>query len=377
MFLLYQLTLASSSYDAQIRGVWNAYTDYMKFLPKEIPLPTFYTDAERDLLVGTSLHDALSQKVRGMEREFEMLRDSTVKLDWARGAWWGLSTEPDNDENDHLVLGPLRFEDWKLVDAMYRSRVFELPGDKEVVMVPILDMANHAPDNQYNARFEIDQNRNVMLVVRDGKVIQAGQEISIIYGCGGACEMLFSYGFLDSSARRAREIFLELNIPSNDPLRLAKSRIANTAPGVRLYEDQAGSTMWESDFVWWACVNEEDGLDFEILQSNDGQKELRVVWKGSEFAAHDLGRLLQQDELRDVFVLRSLVLIQQRVEEQGSKISESEATFDAAKHATGVRQDVWQLIRRLRDLELELLTAIYQKLETEVPLHQCSELFDS
>jgi hypothetical protein len=351
-----------------VGGVRNAYTDYMKFLPKEIPLPTFYTEVEQQLLVGTSLYDALKQKVRGLQREFDQLREATRELDWARSAWWGLPPVVDNDlgmvEDEDFGLGRLRFDDLKLVDAMYRSRVFELPGDKEVVMVPTLDMANHAPDNGYNARFEIDHKRDVMLVVRDGSRIQPGQEINIIYGCGGACEMIFSYGFLDSSAQSAREMFLNLTIPPDDPLRLAKAKVSEAAPGVRLYEDSTGSVMWESDFVWWACVNEEDGLDFQVLQSNDGHKELKVVWKGHEFEPKDLGQLLQQDELRDIFALRSLVLIQQRVEEQGSQINETEAMFEAAKHE--IREETWQLIRRLRDLELDLLTKAFTRLENDV-----------
>lgn len=369
VFLLYQLTLASPQHEmGGIGGVQNSHTDYGKFLPKDIPLPTFYSDEERGMLVGTSLDEALVQKTRGLEREFETLRESTRPLRWCRKAWWGIEDDWSEGDEEDMDSAALRLADWKLVDALYRSRALELPQEKGIVMVPVIDMANHAPDAQYNARFETDADGNVMLVVRDGESIQSGQEINIMYGCGGACEMIFSYGFLDEAASSAREMFLSLSIPSDDPLRFAKIRFSDTAPGVRLYVDQTGEIRWDSDLVWWACVNEEDGLDFEILQSNDGQKELQAVWKGHEFEANDLKRLLLEDELRDIFALRSLVLVQQRVEQQGEQISDSEVAFAVAKHATGVRERTWELIQRLRKLELELLTAAYKNLESQVRL---------
>ena len=364
VFLLYQLTIASSR--QEVGGVQNSFTDYVKFLPKDVPLPTFYSEKEKEILAGTSLRDALGNKIRGLQKELEMLRARTMGLGWARKAWWGLEPDEDEYESEEADPAPLRLDDWKFVDAIYRSRALELPERKVVVMVPILDMANHASDDQYSARFETDGDGNILLVVRDGKTVKAGDEVTIMYGCGGACEMMFSYGFLEPNASSTREIFLSLSIPSDDPLRMAKMQISEAAPGVRLYVDPAGNTAWESDFVWWACVNEEDGLDFQILQCNDGQKELKTTWKGREFEANNLKALLMEDELRDVFVLRSLVLIQHRVEQQGAEISDSELAFDAAKHATGVRDETWELIKRLRKLELQLLTAAFGMLETEV-----------
>lgn len=372
LFLLYQLTIASAEPEGlaagSVEGVRNSFTDYVKFLPKEIPLPTFYTEKEMGMLMGTSLFDALGQKLRGLEREFEMLRDRTRMLNWCRRAWWGLGLDADADEDDEngTTEAPLRFEDWKLADAIYRSRALELPRGKGIVMAPVLDMANHAPDDRYNARFEVDKDDNVMLVVRDGKTVESGKEITIMYGCGGACEMLFSYGFLDPSVSSAREMFLTLNIPPDDPLRIAKMKFSRDAPGVRLYVDQTGKLGWESDFVWWACVNEEDGLEFHILQSNDGQKEMKAVWKNREFEASEFKQLLLADELRDIFVLRSIVLIQHRVEQQGVKLGESEDMFEQARHATGVREAAWGLINKLRNLELEMLTAAFELLEAEV-----------
>jgi hypothetical protein len=374
VFLLYQFTIASTA--QEIVGVQNAFTDYVRFLPKEIPLPTFYSREEREILEGTSLSEALGQKTQGLEKEFNMLRERTNGLGWARKAWWGLTLSEDEDDGQHVGSEALGFEDWKLMDAIYRSRALELPNDQGIVMVPVLDMANHASDDRYNARFEADGDGNVMLLVRDGKTISTGDEVSIMYGCGGACEMIFSYGFLDNSTNSAREVFLGLTIPSDDPLRLAKMRFSETAPGVRLYVDQTGQLGWDSDFVWWACVNEEDGLDFQVLQSVDGQKQLKAVWEGREFEANELRTLLLANELRDVFVLRSLVLLQQRVKQQGMRLSDSEEMAVRAKHATGVGRSTWELINRLRNLELELLTVAFERLETEVGMDSANRTWD-
>ena len=364
VFLLYQMTIASPG--QEVGGVQNPFTDYVKFLPKDIPLPTFLSDEEKEVLTGTSLQDALEHKIEVLERELEMLRRRTKHLGWARRTWWGLGPDEDAESDEEAHPAALQLDDWKLVDAIYRSRALELPESRGTVMVPVLDMANHASDERFNARFESDGDGNVNLVVRDGKTVNVGDEVTIMYGFGGACEMIFSYGFLEPNASSAREMLLSLSIPSDDPLSVVKMRFSDAAPGVRLYADPAGKIKWDSDVVWWACINEEDGLEFRVLRSIDGETEVKAVWKGHEFEANQLKRLLMEDELRDVFVLRSLVLLQQRVEQQGVELSDSEASFDAAKHVTGIRDGTWELTNRLRTLELELLTAAFEMLETEV-----------
>jgi hypothetical protein len=74
----------------------------------------------------------------------------------------------------------------------------------------------------------------------------------------GACENIFSYGFLEDSMASANVVFLDLDIPDDDPLRPAKIYVCNAAPGVRLV-DKKDNIEWESDFVWLVVVNEEDG----------------------------------------------------------------------------------------------------------------------
>ena len=95
----------------------------------------------------------------------------------------------------------------------------------------------------------------------------------------GACEMLFSYGFIEDGVDSARDILLGLDIPADDPLRQAKKAVTKDPPGVRLIDDEEG-LKWESEYVWLICVNEEDGLELQYLQSVTGDRELQASWKG-------------------------------------------------------------------------------------------------
>jgi hypothetical protein len=353
VFLVYQMTLNSSRGDTSSGSGHNPYADYVKFLPKHIPVPTLYDEQSMSLLAGTSLAEAVEHKLATLQKEYEQLCEVTQHVAWCRKTWFG----------DERLLD---LSDWQLADAEYRSRALELPGGVGDSMVPILDMANHASDNRSNARFEVDDDQNVLLVVRDEKSIAAGDEITIMYGVGGAAEMIFSYGFLEEGVSSAREMFLSLSIPEDDPLRLAKIRFAQEAPGVRIFVDDSGQTKWDSSYVWWACVNEEDGLAFQVAYTNDGEKELQVSWKDNELRATELKGVLLTHELRDIFVLRATVLIQQRILEQGTLLASTDDSFLDAKDCPGTEQAMWRLVSRLRDLELELVTQSYEQLEEEV-----------
>ncbi|KIX05431.1 uncharacterized protein Z518_06303 [Rhinocladiella mackenziei CBS 650.93] len=354
LFLVYQMTINSSDSESRHLGLKTPFADYLKFLPKDTPLPTFYTLEERELLIGTSLSEALEQKLSSLEREFDRLRAATETIPWCRDLWW-------DELTGHLDIG-----DWKLADAVYRSRALELPRGATVGMVPVVDMANHASDDRYNARFEVDDDAgSVLLVVRDRRSIRHGDEITIMYGAGGVCEMVFSYGFLEEHVSSAREIFLNLSIPADDPLRMAKIRFAQEAPGVRIYVDDSDQVHWESTFVWWTCVNQEDGLDFQVEQTVNGDTELKATWKQNDLHAGALHSLLLQDRIRDVFVLRAVVIVQQKVENQGMRLAASEDDFDNTVVNGQVRQSVYETIGRLRKLELELLTRAFETLEKE------------
>lgn len=138
---------------------------YIKFLPLEL-LPTFWTDQERALLVGTSLESAMEAKLKSLYREFDNLRSSTSVIPWCKKYWW--------DELDGL----LTFDDFKQVDAMYRSRALEFPGIGPA-MVPCVDMANHASGERTVALYEADDDGNGLLLRLDGKDVSGGDEITI------------------------------------------------------------------------------------------------------------------------------------------------------------------------------------------------------
>lgn len=148
--------------------VSNAWTEYIKFLPASYSLPTLYTIEERELLRGTSLELALDSKILSLEKEFDQLREATTDISFCDRDWWNEDT------------GRLTFEDWKLVDAMYRSRALEFPG-KGHSMVPCIDMVNHASGGRPSALYETDENGNAVLQLRRGQGLEVGDEITITY----------------------------------------------------------------------------------------------------------------------------------------------------------------------------------------------------
>lgn len=97
-------------------GISNPFSEYIKFLPGTVPLPTFWDESERALLTGTSLEAALEAKLKSLNREFSLLREKTSSIAWCQQCWWDAK------------IGKLTFDDWKMVDAMYRSRALDLPG---------------------------------------------------------------------------------------------------------------------------------------------------------------------------------------------------------------------------------------------------------
>lgn len=179
-----------------------------------------------------------------------------------------------------------------------------------------------------------------------------------------AAEMVFSYGFLESSTRSARQIFLDLDISNDDPLKLAKKAFCKEVAGVRLSVDSSDPehTQWDSPFIWWACVNEEDGLDFNVLQTTDGGKELRAIWKGEDFGDPENFRdKLAADPLWDVFQLRAVVILLGRLEAQLSILQQTEEIISDVRKDENLlntifRPDIFGTVSRMRKLEADLLS---------------------
>ncbi|KAB8338916.1 hypothetical protein FH972_021856 [Carpinus fangiana] len=312
-------------------------------------------DDERTLLAGTSLQPALHAKVRSLYREFDELKSATSKIGWCQQTWW--------DEID----GVLTFDDWLQLDAMYRSRALEFPNIGDA-MVPLVDMANHASGNDTGALYECSQDGAALLLLREGRQLRSGEEVTITYGDEkGACEMLFSYGFIENGLDDARDIFLELRIPDDDPLKRPKEHVSAAAPGVRIYSRPQG-VHWVSDYVWIICVNEEDGLQFKVAQTTDGGRELQVFWKERQLETlSELEEILRDEQQWDLFQLRAIATIQPRVIEQLDNLLETEPGLE--NQHVNVREGPAALARELRRLEIALLRRATQHFENEV--RQC------
>ncbi|KAK4964228.1 hypothetical protein LTR66_012406 [Elasticomyces elasticus] len=327
---------------------------YIKYLPAEL-LPTFWSDRERELLIGTTLAPAVSAKKKSLYREFERLRSSTAHLPWCVRCWW--------DEVDGLVT----FDDWLQVDAMYRSRALEFPGLGDC-MVPCVDMANHTSGDVTAAVYERDGDGDALLLLRDGKAVEGGDEVTITYGDEkGACEMVFSYGFIEDRMESARSLFLDLSMLQDDPLKKAKATVSDAAPGFRIFERDS-QIGWEGDYIWLICVNEEDGLDFSVAQTVDGDRELRAFWKGQELKdVSNFKALLEPDPMWNVFQLRAVSLLQDRVASQLTTLYRSDERVEATPRGEGtdVRDGPWGIAVHLRELESELLEKAYEHFEEQ------------
>jgi hypothetical protein len=135
-------------------------------MPPSIPLPTFYSAEECELLGGTSLRTAVDAKIVSLEKEFEHLRQATENISWCQEHWWDEDT------------GRFAFDDWKYADAVYRSRVVDLPRSGHAI-VPCVDMANHASEDSVKARYDEDGAENAVLQLRTGKKLRVGEEVTI------------------------------------------------------------------------------------------------------------------------------------------------------------------------------------------------------
>lgn len=186
-----------------------------------------------------------------------------------------------------------------------------------------------------------------------------------------ASEMLFSYGFLDEDQSDAKQVVLNIAPQDDDPLGVAKNMFCRSTPGIKLStEDNLGQSTsappsstisWDSPLVWWASVNEEDGLYIGLAQRTDGTTELEATWKGENVQSPDqLQGFLAADSSWDIFKLRATVLVLERVENQLSLLHQTEQALGTLREnedllKTLFRPDVLRLILHLRKLEGALL----------------------
>lgn len=86
------------------------------------------------MLPGTTLAPAVSSKLRSLRREYDLLCSSAVNTRWFR-----------------IVQPHLDFDDWKQVDAMFRSRALDFHGQ---CMIPGIDLSSHAAGQATNTFYD-------------------------------------------------------------------------------------------------------------------------------------------------------------------------------------------------------------------------------
>jgi hypothetical protein len=191
-------------------------------------------------------------------------------------------------------------------------------------MVPVLDMVNHS--SQPNAYYEHTSSNGVSLLMRPDKLLQVDSEITISYGITKSeAEMLFSYGFIDDQGSNKSQV-LTLEPFPDDPLGKAKVAAFAGSPVLRISVDQEG-IQWECPFLYFMLLNEEDGLEFRMLQQTDGSRShLKVFWQWSDVTdkTTTFESLISDHPLSDVFKLRAVALLQDRIRQQLERLYESD-----------------------------------------------------
>lgn len=393
LFLLVHLVLSSDN--KEHAGLANPWTDYVKLLDDYVPVPTLWEEGDRSLLQGTSLEAALDAKMLALNNEFEELRDKSSSIECWNAAFW------DNDS--------VRFADWLLVDAWYRSRVLELPRSgpslvpcvdsklfSDAILNPVIHssrlrpfapqvrmkrfsvlrqltlyaaVVNHSKDA--NAYYEQNIDGDVVILLRPGGSVNEGDEVSISYGSEKpAAEMLFSYGFIDSSPSM-KSLRLPLRPLPDDPIGKAKAHAFQDAPVVDVKE-VGGTVSCTSPFAYLMILNEEDGLDFRLLQDNDGGRDLRTFWRDEDVTekTSSFEQLVSDHKLCSVFRLRVNMVITQRLEEQLERLSSLPLDDDNAASATEHKSSPSNAVnaKALRLIEKGVLDKAMAALEEQVSI---------
>ncbi|KAK3325879.1 hypothetical protein B0H66DRAFT_573601 [Apodospora peruviana] len=364
LFLLVQTVLASRTSASEPAatghssvGVSNPWTEYVKFLPDPLDLlvPTLWTEHERLLLRGTSLESAVKAKISALTAEFLAVREASSDiLVWNEMLW------------EREMVG---FRDWIFLDAVYRSRCLELPRSGQS-MVPCIDMINHSanPTVYYdeNARDE------TVLLLRPDTDVSSGEEVTISYGdAKSAAEMLFSYGFVDPASTAGEDsLVLPLDPFPDDPLAKAKLVTFGKPPKIHVARDKgSGAVRWKSPFAYLMCVNEEDGLEFRVLQDNDGNRQLRIFWLDEDVTERttDFETLIRNHkELSALLSLRTVTVVQESLQAQLDSLGfNSELDSMTPSDLPLVREGCLSSAILLRQSETDILRSAIEALEKE------------
>ncbi|KAI1454467.1 SET domain-containing protein [Annulohypoxylon moriforme] len=346
LFLLVQLVLSSPDYKGG-QGPSTPWTQYFSLLPSHVSTPTMWSESELSYLKGTSLEPAVSAKLTALTKEFDDIRAKTASL-----PFWDETFSIDES---------VTIQDWILLDALYRSRSLGLPHSGEA-MVPCLDLVNHS--SKANAYFDENGDGEIILRLRQGCGVSAGNEITIDYGGDKSpAEMLFSYGFIDTDST-VTSLTLPLEPFSDDPLATAKLHAFGTPPKLKLAEDDTGNPHWTAPFVYLMCLNEEDGLQFRVLQETDGSRHLKMFWQDTD-VTHEPDAIvdhIHNHELYPLFKLRVITVLYDIFQ---TKIEELTGTRDRDMISGSTREEIWEVVSRLNSLEAGIIKKCLRVLDEE------------
>lgn len=233
-------------------------------------------------------------------------------------------------------------------------------------MVPCIDMANHS--STPNAYYDENQKEEVVLLLRPKCQVSKSDEITITYGDQkSAAEMLFSYGFIDPEST-TDSLVLPIEPFPDDPLAKAKLHIFQGAPAVHIR--RTGDTViWESPFAYLKCVNEEDGLEFRLLQDTTGNQQLRVFWQDVDVtdSASSFESLTEAHELRAIFQLRVVTVIEELLGTHLERMRIGSSLESALSQGPDlIRDDCFKQANLLREIETKILHLALENLEEQV-----------
>ncbi|KAH7262306.1 hypothetical protein BKA59DRAFT_505339 [Fusarium tricinctum] len=350
IYLLAHLVLSTREESSTRGPASTPWTEYLKFLPRHVPVPTMWSEVERALLQGTSLEAALDAKFAALNKEFDELQAKSSDLPFWSSLFWEKET--------------VTIKEWVLVDAWYRSRYLELPRSGHA-MVPGLDMANHS--HAPTAYYDEDDKDNVVLLARPGAAVSAGEEVNISYGEKPPAEMLFSYGFIDSEST-VEGLTLPLKVLPDDPLGKAKLHIFKGPPSLKLSR-LSGEISWHSPFVYLMCLNEEDGLEFRVLQKEDGGRELKLFWQDEDVTTRADGfeDLIKDHPLCQIFRLRVVSVLHEVVSDHLMQLSSeiSHEQLEPLRRSGLIRDDRLQTVEMLRSIESGVLESVAAALDEQ------------
>ncbi|KAF9950578.1 hypothetical protein BGZ72_007783 [Mortierella alpina] len=369
------------------------YADYIAVLPDVRTPVTLDPDTARGYLAGTLLLDSVCAKRKKLESEFELLSgkmgvfehwpvhptlENFVWADatfWSRvlsfgSQWCGKNIHALKQDQDHNQTGDAR-DDLDMNDDLH--------------MVPFLDFANHAANP--NIRWQVDADglrvwglESLLVGCSDSEQdpSYSGHEVFLSYGNKPNTELLFLYGFTLQD-NPTQFLTLALPLDEDDPFYMPKVHTLmrlGIPPRVTIYMNKTDGPedlvelcqgLWvtpESQFLLWIyALNEEDGLDAMIeepdvklcvphenvdtgddddsgsihevdLIDEETVGRLIMTIHGFKIATKAaVGATVPKLQIYPVLVLRSLVLLANRIEYYISRIME---TGDKVQKVEGI-----------------------------------------